>query len=38
MAKEPEEILGGDGNVLYLACGRGYVGVYICQKALNRHI
>ena len=32
MAKEPEEIWGVNGNVLYLACGDGYMGLYTFVK------
>ena len=26
----------GDGNVLYLGCGGGYMGMYICQNLIKR--
>lgn len=34
IAKRHEGTLWGDGNVLYLDCGLGYMYVYICQNFL----
>lgn len=30
-----QENLGSDGNILYLDCGDGYLGVCICQNSKN---
>lgn len=41
-ASEGEDYVGtkknlgvGDENILYLACGGGYMGIYICQNLWN---
>ena len=34
-AKRHRGTLWGDGNVLYLNCGLGYLYIYICQNSLN---
>ena len=37
-AKGYEKIFWSDENVLYLHCGGGYPGVYICQKSIQQQI
>lgn len=35
IAKRHKGTLWGDGNVLYLDCGLGYLYIHVCQNSLN---